>query len=370
MNLVFVAGIVGVPWQDIARRDEDGKPDLLEGLDKDGRPVGGFQTASELEKRDKSGFSGWQQILGDPATNTPPEDRLMRESRDERTGKNPATGASLVASDAPYSEHNVINGHEYNTYANPNGDLQYACTFKLQTPRQCADGPCDCDAAAKNPLCQNDAGEYTETQYRAKAFPGLRELGVLKGIGDQGIVASVCAAQVDDKTAPDYGYNPAIRSIIERLKSRLTGPCLPRQLAPDAQGQVSCLIVEARKTAPGECSCVEPQVLGRQDPILPDHQAAVDQAKYDPIAKAAGWNCFCEIKQVKDEALVACKNDLSREPLTSDGKPADGWCYVDATTGNKELISTCPASEPQKLRFVGAGEPLDQSTLFITCSGE
>ena len=32
-GLVFMAGIVGVPWQDIARRNADGKPDLRAGLD-------------------------------------------------------------------------------------------------------------------------------------------------------------------------------------------------------------------------------------------------------------------------------------------------------------------------------------------------
>ncbi len=370
MRLVFLAGIVGVPWQDIARRDANGKPDLLHGLDKDGKPVGGFQSVSELDQKNASGYTGWEEIYGDPANNVPPRDELMVESRDPRTGKNPATGSDLVSLDAPLTDQNPVNGREYDTRKNSNGDLQYACRFELPVPRECADGACDCDASAKNPLCLDEEGQLTDTQRYAKAYPGTRELGVLKGAGDQGIVASVCAAQVNDTKAQDYGYRPAIRAIIERLKSRLSGPCLPRQLHPDDHGQVACLLIEARKTAPGECSCDAPSVEGRQDPVLPDHQAAVDQAKNDKAAAAAGWNCFCEIKPVEGEALKACQSDPSREVTSADGQPVDGWCYVDATTGNPDLISTCPASEPQKLRFVGEGEPLDNSTLFITCTGE
>ncbi|MFO0757558.1 MAG: hypothetical protein U0359_13765 [Byssovorax sp.] len=370
MHLVFLAGIVGVPWQDVARRNKDGDPDLLHGLDKDGNEVGGFQTVSELMLKNPRGRSGWDEILGDPAHGIEPVDPFMRESRDPRKGQNPATGDPIIDPSAPLSEVNGVNGREYDTSKNSNGDLQYACRFKLPEPRNCADGACDCDAEAKNPLCLDDQGNLGETQRYAKAYPGLRELGVLKGAGDQGIVASVCAAQMDDPGKANYGYHPAIQAIVERLKSRLNGPCLPRQLHPDGQGQVSCLLIEARKTAPGECSCDAPAVKARHDPLLPDHQPAVDQAKNDPAAAGAGWNCFCEIEPVAGDALLACQTDASRNPTTADGKPVDGWCYVDATTGNPDLIESCSATEPQKLRFVGEGEPLDNSTVFITCSGE
>ena len=50
LPLVFLAGIVGVPWQDIARKDAQGKPDLLGGLDSNRKPVGGFMSARELSE--------------------------------------------------------------------------------------------------------------------------------------------------------------------------------------------------------------------------------------------------------------------------------------------------------------------------------
>jgi hypothetical protein len=56
-------------------------------------------------------------------------------------------------------------------------------------------------------------------QVRAKGYPGLRELAVLRGITSQGIVASVCPAQTSNPAGLDYGYRPAIAALLERLKT-------------------------------------------------------------------------------------------------------------------------------------------------------
>ena len=375
-GLVFLAGIVGVPWQDIARRNADGKPDLRAGLDRDKKPVGGFKNARELDDRDEEGHSAWDQILGNPAKKLLAVDPLMRESRDARSGNVPSTGQDLANEDASSGVANTINGHEWDTSKSLNGDLQYACTFALPVPKiDCTSTTCDCNTDAKNPLCQDDAGSYTDTQFRAKAYPGVRELGVLKEIGDQGIVASVCPAQLDHPAPEygDYGYRPATGAIVDRLKSRLTGTCLHRGLTPDTSGQVACLILEARALPAGEaCNCDAPDVKARQD-VQSEHEEARKQALDDEVAKAAGWNCFCELKQLGGDELHACQFDTSRDPATTSG-PADGWCYIDAAStppaGNALLVATCAATEQRKLRFVGAGQPLDKSTLFITCSGE
>ncbi|MEZ4437818.1 MAG: hypothetical protein R3B72_01925 [Polyangiaceae bacterium] len=79
-GLVFIAGIVGVPWEDIARRNDAGLPDLINGLDSEGNVAGGFQSGIELAANDT-----WNLILGDPncyATdpNCRPEDPHMIES--------------------------------------------------------------------------------------------------------------------------------------------------------------------------------------------------------------------------------------------------------------------------------------------------
>ena len=375
-GLVFLAGIVGVPWQDIARRDADGKPNLRTGLDKDKKPVGGFKNARELAAKGAHG-TVWDEILGSAKDNVLPTDPLMRESRKPRDGIVPSTQQSLASADASSPVANEINGHEWLTSAVSGGDLQYACVFELPTPQMdCLTPTCDCDPARKNPLCQDDAGNYTDTQYRAKAYPGLRELGVLKELGDQAIVASVCPAQLDKPGTEysDYGYRAATGAIVDRLKSRLSGECLHRALTPDHDKQVECLIIEARAVPEGEtCSCDAPSVKARQD-IQSVHEEARKQVQSDPVAEAAGWNCLCEIKQLNGEAQQACQYDGSRFPKTSGGEAADGWCYIDANSnppaGDAALVATCPPTEQRKLRFVGAGEPLDKTTLFITCSGK
>src|SRR6185436_7415236 len=100
----------------------------------------------------------------------------------------------------PASQHaaNPINGNEWTIPKRD--DLQYACIFPLvkvdangnvsPDTRECAMPivPCDCeDKMNDNPLCENNAASGAPTdQIRAKAYPGLRELQVVKGLGPQG----------------------------------------------------------------------------------------------------------------------------------------------------------------------------------------
>jgi hypothetical protein len=44
---------------------------------------------------------------------------------------------------------------------------------------------------------------------------------VLKGLGDQGVTGSICPVQLTDTTAGDYAYRPTIRSLIDRMATRL-----------------------------------------------------------------------------------------------------------------------------------------------------
>ena len=359
-GLVFFAGIVGVPWQDIARDKTDLKK--------------GFKTATEMQAPiDASGVSTWDVILGDPEKNIKPLDPLMIETYEKRTGTNPITGDVLV--DASMPNANPINGHEYTV---ANDDLQYACIFPLLpgTDRDCTDTSltaCDCSGATNdNPLCALDPVTQKPTlQVRAKGYPGLRELSVLRDLGSQGIVASVCPAQLSDQgeTATDFGYRPAIGAIIERLKTVLGGQCLPRTLVPDEQKNVPCLIIEARNSQ-HQCSC---NGVARSE-IKKENEEAKKVAENDPAADKAGWDCYCEITQATGAQRDACQN-INTNPLTdADGKSVDGWCYVDATTtpptGNVDIVAKCPDNEQRIIRFVGAGEAQPGATLFITCSGD
>jgi hypothetical protein len=209
-GLVFFQGIVGVPWQDLARDPKDlGK---------------GFKSAAELATPVAKAASVWDLVVGDPDKGVKPLDPLMQEANAPRSGSNPITGDALGTS--PGS--NPINGNEVQTAHGD--DLEFACVFDLLpgTERDCsvANGQaCDCapPAVPDNPLCAanpNDGGNPT-IQKRAKAYPSLRELAVLKGIGSAAVVSSICPAQVLDATARDYAYRPAMRALVEAAQVRL-----------------------------------------------------------------------------------------------------------------------------------------------------
>jgi hypothetical protein len=102
------------------------------------------------------------------------------------------------------------------------------------------------------------------------------------------------------------------------------------------------------------CTCTG---TARQ-PVSAQHQPAVVQAvKLDSDAKN---DCFCEITQVTGAALHSCQNDVAPTG-------ADGWCYIDETTGNPALVSSCPVSERHEVRLVGGGKQAPSSVLFVTC---
>jgi hypothetical protein len=109
-------------------------------------------------------------------------------------------------------------------------DLQYACIFPLTAPKDCnlaVGASCECRFAgstgytANNPLCQ-DGTSYSPVQKYAKAYPGTRELQVLKDLGPQSVVASICPKSITPGTANSaHGYSAAMSALVGRLGSVL-----------------------------------------------------------------------------------------------------------------------------------------------------
>lgn len=203
--LVVLAGVVGAPWQDLAT-----KASIASGSELS------YLTAAELAAEGR-----WDWLLAKSATDQP-DDPLMTESTEPRTGTQPATGAPLAPASAKAGAH-PANGHEWDT---AKSDLQYACIFRLPTPKDCtmAMGGCDCDDVesyytANSPLCQNPAtSQYSKLQHYAKAFPGTRHLQVLKGIGNQAVVASICPRVTSgDPSTASYGYNPVVDVLLKTI---------------------------------------------------------------------------------------------------------------------------------------------------------
>ncbi len=358
---VFLSAIIGVPWQDIARRDANGNPDLIDGLDANGKPVGGFQTAAELTANNT-----WTVILGDPATYQQPTDPLMVESIEPRSGVNPITLDPLQPPDAgPMA--NPINGHERSIPSRD--DLQYACIYPLEIPELCTEAVTTCECIADNtdsPLCQDPmTGKFDHTQRYAGAQPGIRYLSVVKGLGAQGLVASICPAQHADASAANYGYRQALGSIIDRLGESLSERfCIKNNLRADNKGRLPCRLIEARHTKVGACDCATPsrQQLAATDLPL------VEELTDDPVNTSHDWNCFCELIQTEGTDLDACQNVVDEPTINKFGYLVNGWCFVDATRGlgDSSLLSSCRDKEQRLIRFVGDG-PSSDSTLFLSC---
>jgi len=365
-SLVFFAGIVGVPWQDIATNAE-----TCAAIPNDEACPPADGSLKYLTAPQMSELGRWKTILGEPVAvassgcesrdvrtrhqHANPEDPFMIETAFERSGSNPITGDTLPGD-------NGLNGRDYSTAAGAeNSDLQYACIFDLPAgTNPCDSGSCDCetdaDLASGKPLCQ-----AKNVQDKAKAYPGTRLLSALKGYGDNSIVASICPKTLAAGAA-DYGYRPAVTAIIDRLKEALSGRCLPRQLKPDADQLVQCKIIEAT-SQPG-IDCSRP---GRADPEPAVTKAVkAELTKSERCGGSTGVDCdglaYCEIQQATGDQLTECLQQEVTQSVT-------GWCYIDANQGNPALIESCKATEKQLLRFVGKDTPLKGATTFIACKG-
>lgn len=93
--------------------------------------------------------------------------------------------------------------------------LQFACTFDLETTRECTaqDPSCVCAFEGENPpLCGSTLGAQT----RAGATPSLRPLRVAKALADQAVITSICPATTD-ATSADYGYRVGLDALAARV---------------------------------------------------------------------------------------------------------------------------------------------------------
>ncbi len=261
-SAIFLAGIIGVPWQDIGNLDANGNLVYIPVTDPAWTGgTGGTQP-------NNPGSTGiWGMIYGDDNANIFPQDMHMIESIVPRVAGGNVDGKSgsvdVIPNKAPWSTQSIpapAPGPVAPTNANPNGgeyntaleDLEYACIFPLVASRACACTAGSNDYASCKYLNPNDCCDQTyqadgagtavgvpnydkplcngTTQVAAKGYPGLREIAVLHDYADstaattQGnsIVASICPKGLTSASnSPGYGYNPVTRAIIERLKARL-----------------------------------------------------------------------------------------------------------------------------------------------------
>ncbi len=154
-------------------------------------------------------------------------------------------------------------------------DLQFACTFELPSPHDCTsaeyENSCDCPTtpgatwllADLPPVCggpqaSNPADQVLPQtkQVRAKAYPTIRETELVKMMGTQGVLASICPkVTIDNATHndPNYGYRPAVAALVDRLKGVLAAACLPEKLTLQMDGTYPCNVLEVLPNADDTC---------------------------------------------------------------------------------------------------------------------
>jgi hypothetical protein len=388
-GLVFFAGIVGVPWQDIATADSLSSPRALT-----------YMTADQIKEAGR-----WELLVPNRATGADPKDPFMIESIDPRPvgTPNPVPGVNAAITPTNGTMTNPINGHEQAVDPMKREDLQFACTFPLLDAIPCTaanQSGCDCNAdefIKNSPLCSYPNGAGTDgVQERAKAYPGTRVLQVLEGFGSNSIVASICPKNVEPAagssrtTDPNYGYNPAVAAIVNRLKEALTAKCLPRPLAPETVegspefGKVPCAVVEVRPRPQTGEQCNEcipgtgllPLVGDRKkvEPAVREYLRNQGQCGLQGLPNCDQF-CLCEIEQFTGDDLTTCRTQLA--PPES----MYGYCYIDPAAseasgedpaivlGERDLVESCPPTQKRVLRFLGDNLPARDGLAFIACIG-
>lgn len=186
---LIMTSIVGVPLELIAVDPQN--------------PEAGIMGPEELASN-----GVWGAIAGDPSSYVEPSSPLMVESTQPRPG--------VTANDPNGGDH----------FINPSApnDLEFACISPLAAPL--SGGPaCTVDQNPgprfDNPVC--DPVEHT-TQVAMKAYPGLRELAVVQGLGHQGRVGSICEPSVHPAQAP--GYSLVVTSLLDRIAESMPADAL------------------------------------------------------------------------------------------------------------------------------------------------
>lgn len=330
-SMVFLAGIVGVPWQDVSDEADWNDERTLR-----------FLSHGELVERGR-----WDWMLG-----ALPDDSLMFETPVDRTAlpvpqEHPAGFGSLAASNTTEQDANPINGHETNIQ--DGSDLQAACIFPLRAPIDCSTAEtCECnfdEEGFNRAVCDGTV------QTHSAAYPSVRVLEVLKGFGDitgNSVVASICPKlnEVPESNERVAGYVPALDALAARMQRALAGECLAEDLPTDAEGRTACSVLEILLPERNRCQpCAE--IPGRKDPDF-------DIGKLAPFLEPRA--CFCEVEQFEGDALTSCRTGIAApdEP---------GFCYVDADADpgeasdsealetRRELVAGCPEASRRILRF-------------------
>ena len=222
-------------------------------------------------------------------------------------------------------------------------DLNYACSFPIAeraVTEEDINGAGECNKFYPNEACTPSSGSVAaqRKQIRAKAYPTTRELSVARMMGERGIAASLCPLRITPRVGmtpeqdPDYGYNPAVNSIVERLKNRLNGRCLSQPLkAVSVEGEpvkVDCafyeLVADTSAASDGDCAARPGRTVASAENLVQFRAKLNEQGEQELSARQ-----ICKVDQ-----LAVPKGETCLEAS------AQGWCYVQ-NTASKSPAEQC-----------------------------
>jgi hypothetical protein len=192
----------------------------------------------------------------------------MIESIDPRPlgAAHPLVPEAAIAAPQQAARPNPINGREQAVDPGQRHDLQFSCIFPLAQPLPCTAenaASCECNEdehVKASPLCEYDQGSpQGGTQVYAKAYPSLRQLEVLRGVGQRGLVTSICpknttSAGSEPGSDPNHGYHPVANAITDLLATARRNDCIEAELPverSEAGDALACPLV----VVTSDCSC-------------------------------------------------------------------------------------------------------------------
>jgi hypothetical protein len=195
------------------------------------------------------------------------------------------------------------------------------------------------------PACRRQGSTYDMTRpcsnAQYMAFPSRRIVEIARRFDEaplcngqpcrNGLVTSICSTN----------FTVAMRTIVQKIASRISGKCLPRvlQVTPDSMGNntVSCIVREILPEGSTTCD----NARGRRVPELDTDRTFVDEMGVS--------HTVCDIQQI-------ATNPMTRMPVSTD----PGW-YYDTTPDPQAPACT------QRISFTGSGSPGPGTTTRLEC---
>ena len=220
-RLVFLAGIVGVPWQDLATDATLNDPRSLE-LKQPSALNWSWLVPSCKVTADTATLPRPLAMCEQWDLTDQPDDPLLVESTAPRAGTNPATGDRAGSAERGFARQPDQRTRVDHPRQRPPVRLRLQARRRPRTaarrPAPAATATTSTRATRPTTRCVRTSGSYSKVQRYAKAYPGLRQLEVLHDIGDQAVVASICPKSGSgDTTSSAYGYNAAMAALVRQI---------------------------------------------------------------------------------------------------------------------------------------------------------